>query len=50
LTISNYQQVHADLADIRSRVESRTMPAGTPLTACEYKTLLAWIDQGALNN
>lgn len=48
--LTNYNQVFANRAAIRSAVESGRMPQGSALTAAQKNSIICWIDSGAPNN
>jgi hypothetical protein len=47
---SNYNQINANKANIRSRVANGSMPKNATLSNAQKDIILCWIDAGAPNN
>lgn len=48
--LTNYAQINAAKAQIRSSVLSGSMPKNSTLTAAQKNSIICWIDAGAANN
>ncbi len=48
--LTNYSQVSAARANIRSAISSGLMPQGSSLTTAQKNSIICWIDSGAPNN
>ena len=48
--LTNYTQVSAKAAAIKTSVLNGSMPKGSQLTAAEKKTISCWVDNGSMNN
>jgi hypothetical protein len=48
--LTNFTQIKAKAASIRSQVNAGLMPQGSSLSAAEKSTILCWVDGGAPNN
>lgn len=48
--LTNYSQINAKKASIRSSVLNGSMPKGGSLSTAEKQAIVCWIDNGALNN
>ena len=48
--ISSYEKVNAHAVSVKEEVASGRMPKGGPLTAAQIKSIVDWVDEGALEN
>ena len=48
--ISSYEKVKQHAASVQEEVASGRMPKGGPLTAAQIKSIVDWVDEGALDN
>ena len=48
--ISSYEKVNQHAASVKEEVASGRMPKGGPLTAAQIKSIVDWVDEGALDN
>lgn len=48
--LTNYSEIKAKAAVIKTTVVNGSMPKGSTFTAAEIKTITCWVDNGALNN
>lgn len=48
--LTSYSEVFDSRLRIRDAVQAGLMPQNTTLTAAQKKTIICWIDSGALNN
>ena len=48
--ISSYEKVKQHAASVQEEVASSRMPKGGPLTAAQIKSIVDWVDEGALDN
>lgn len=48
--ISSYSKVKAHAVSIKEEVASGRMPKGGPLTTAQIKSIVDWVDEGALDN
>ena len=48
--ISSYEKVNAHAVSVKEEVASGRMPKGGPLTAAQIKSIVDWVDEGALQN
>ena len=48
--LKNYSEVSNHAAMVKSEVASGRMPKGTVLTAAQIKSIVDWVDEGALDN
>ena len=50
LTLHNYEEIVRDCVDVKRYIVSKKMPVGSPLSDCELKTIIKWLEQGAADN
>jgi len=48
--LKNYSEVSNHAAMVKSEVASGRMPKGAVLTAAQIKSIVDWVDEGALDN
>lgn len=48
--LTNYTEIKAKAAAIKTTILNGSMPKGSTFTTAEIKTINCWIDNGALNN
>ena len=48
--LTNYTEIKAKAAAIKTTVLNGSMPKGSTFTATEIKTISCWVDNGAVNN
>jgi mono/diheme cytochrome c family protein len=48
--LKNYTEVNNHAAMVKSEVASGSMPKGAVLTAAQIKSIVDWVDEGALDN
>ena len=48
--LTSYEEVKTKANRVKIRVDNREMPQGGTLTAAQIKSIVDWVDEGALNN
>lgn len=48
--LTNYDEVKAKAERVKIRVDNREMPQGSTLSDAQIKTIVDWVNEGALDN
>ena len=48
--LTSYQEVKNKAERVKVRVDNRTMPLGSSLSDAQIKTIVDWVNEGALDN
>ncbi|WP_299672269.1 cytochrome c [uncultured Polaribacter sp.] len=48
--LTSYATISANASSVKNEVASGRMPQGTTLTPAQIKTIVDWVDEGALDN
>ena len=48
--LKNYTEVSTHATIVKNEVESGRMPRGSALTSAQIKSIIDWVDEGALDN